>query len=56
VLPTAARKGVDRCFDVVILMLDHESGLLQTVKDISPTDLRANMTALAKLGTLLNIP
>jgi hypothetical protein len=42
--------------DVVILMLDHESGLLQTVKDISPTDLRANMTALAKLGTLLNIP
>jgi nicotinamidase-related amidase len=42
--------------DTVLLLLDHQSGLFQTVKDISVAELRANTTALAKLATLLKIP
>lgn len=42
--------------DTVILLLDHQSGLFQTVKDISVTELRANTAALAKLATVLKIP
>lgn len=42
--------------DVVILLLDHQSGLFQTVKDIGVAELRANTTMLAKLATLLEIP
>ena len=37
--------------DVVILLLDHQSGLFQVVKDIGISDLRSNVAALAKLGT-----
>ena len=37
-------------------MLDHQSGLFQTVKDISVTELRTNTVMLAKLATLLKIP
>ena len=42
--------------DVVLLLLDHQAGLFQTVKDISITELRANTMALATLGRLMNIP
>jgi nicotinamidase-related amidase len=42
--------------DAVILLLDHQSGLFQTVKDIGVAELRANTTMLAKLATLLEIP
>lgn len=42
--------------DTVLLLLDHQSGLFQTVKDVPVAALRANATALAKLGTLLKIP
>ena len=42
--------------DAVILLLDHQSGLFQTVKDIGVAELRANTTMLAKLATLLKIP
>jgi len=42
--------------DTLFLMLDHQSGLFQNVKDISVTELRANTTALAKLATLQRIP
>src|SRR3972149_4903823 len=42
--------------DTVILLLDHQSGLFQTVKDISVAELRPNTTNLAKLATLLKIP
>ena len=40
----------------MILLLDHQAGLFQTVKDISLTELRANTTLLAKVATLLKIP
>lgn len=42
--------------DTVLLLLDHQTGLFQNVKDISVAELRANTTALAKLATLQNIP
>src|ERR1700746_366570 len=42
--------------DTVLLLLDHQSGLFQNVKDISVAELRANTTALAKLATLQGIP
>ena len=42
--------------DTLLLLLDHQSGLFQTVKDISVAELRANTIALAKLATLLKIP
>src|ERR1051325_5960231 len=42
--------------DTVMLLLDHQSGLFQNVKDISVAELRANTTALAKLATLAGIP
>lgn len=42
--------------DTVLLLLDHQSGLFQNVKDISVAELRANTTALAKLAALINLP
>lgn len=42
--------------DVVFLLLDHQAGLFQTVKDISVAELRTNTTMLAKLAALMNIP
>jgi hypothetical protein len=34
--------------DTVFLLLDHQAGLFQTVKDISVAELRANTTMLAQ--------
>jgi nicotinamidase-related amidase len=42
--------------DTVFLLLDHQSGLFQTVKDVPLVDLRRNVEMLARLATLLNIP
>ena len=42
--------------DTALLLLDHQSGLFQNVKDITVAELRANTTALAKLATLHQIP
>ena len=42
--------------DAVFLLLDHQSGLFQVVKDISVAELRANTTMLAKLAALMKIP
>ena len=42
--------------DTVLLLLDHQSGLFQNVKDISVAELRANTTALAKFAALTNLP
>ena len=56
VLSTGGGQALLDPSDTVILLLDHQSGLFQTVKDISVTELRANTVALAKLATLLKIP
>jgi nicotinamidase-related amidase len=42
--------------DTVFLLLDHQAGLFQVVKDISVAQLRANTTMLAKLATLAKLP
>ena len=56
VLPTGGGAALFDTSDVVILLLDHQSGLFQTVKDIGIAELRANTIMLAKLATLLKIP
>jgi len=42
--------------DVIMLFLDHQTGLFQTVKDVELPVLRANTVALAKIGVMANIP
>lgn len=42
--------------DAVMLLVDHQSGLFQTVKDMEMTTLRANVVTLAKVATLAQIP
>jgi nicotinamidase-related amidase len=56
VLPTGGGQALLDTSDSLILLLDHQSGLFQTVKDISVAELRANTTMLAKLAALLKIP
>ena len=56
VLPSGGGQGLFDPSDILILLLDHQSGLFQTVRDISIQELRANTTMLAKLATLLKIP
>jgi len=56
VLPSGGGQALLDPADTVILLLDHQSGLFQTVKDISVAELRANTAMLVKLATLLKIP
>jgi len=56
VLPTGGGRALIDTSDTVFLLLDHQAGLFQTVKDISVAELRANTAMLAKLATLLKIP
>jgi len=42
--------------DAIILLLDHQTGLFQTVKDIPIQDLRANTVVLAKVAELAKAP
>ncbi|CAB3801441.1 putative hydrolase YcaC [Paraburkholderia caffeinitolerans] len=42
--------------DAAMLLIDHQSGLFQTVKDMEMTVLRNHAIALAKMATLCKIP
>jgi nicotinamidase-related amidase len=42
--------------DAVMLLIDHQSGLFQTVGDMPMPELRARAAALAKIATLAGIP
>jgi nicotinamidase-related amidase len=42
--------------DSVMLLIDHQSGLFQTVNDMPFTRLRAHAAALAKMATLMEMP
>ncbi len=42
--------------DAVLLLIDHQSGLFQLVKDIDLPVLRSNVVALAKVSRLAKIP
>lgn len=55
-LPSGGGAALIDTSDTVMLLLDHQAGLFQTVKDITVTELRNNTVMLAKLATLLKIP
>jgi len=42
--------------DTLILLLDHQTGLFQTVKDIGVAELRTNTVILMKVAKLMKIP
>jgi nicotinamidase-related amidase len=42
--------------DTLLLLLDHQTGLFQTVKDISVAELRTNTVILAKVAKLMKVP
>lgn len=56
VLPSGGGAMLIDPSDTVVLLLDHQSGLFQTVKDIPVADLRRNVEVIARLCTLLEIP
>jgi nicotinamidase-related amidase len=56
VLPSGGGAALLNPSDTALLLLDHQTGLFQTVKDVSITDLRNNTVTLAKLATMFDIP
>jgi nicotinamidase-related amidase len=52
----AARAALLDPSDTVVLLLDHQTGLFQTVKDVPVRDLRAHTVALAKIAELAKMP
>ena len=56
VLPSGCGKALMNTDDVALLLLDHQTGLFQTVKDITVAELRANVMALVRISTLLKLP
>src|SRR6516225_4365890 len=55
VLSTGGGQALMDPADTLMLLLDHQTGLFQVVKDIPVAQLRANVTALAKLASLLKL-
>lgn len=55
VAPTASKPLFDPK-DTIVLFLDHQTGLFQTVKDIPVAELRANTVVLAKVAELAKAP
>ena len=54
-MPNTIKTMIDPA-DAVMLLVDHQSGLFQLVKDIDIVRLRHNVTALAKVSRLAKIP
>jgi nicotinamidase-related amidase len=52
----AAAKALLDADDAVLLLLDHQTGLFQTVKDVPIRELRANTVVLAKIAELAKVP
>lgn len=42
--------------DAALLLIDHQSGIMQLVHDYSPAEFRSNVLALAKLGRAFELP
>ncbi|MBO9678624.1 MAG: isochorismatase family protein [Acidovorax sp.] len=49
-------RPVIRPDDAALLLIDHQSGLFQTVKDMPMAELRAHAATLAKVATLAQMP
>ena len=55
-MSTPQEKVMINPIDVAMLLIDHQSGLFNLVKDMPVAELRNNIIALAKVATLLKIP
>ena len=63
-ISSSTTKGNDMAFnkwmidpnDAVLLLIDHQSGLFQLVRDMEYRELRNNVTALAKAAKIAKIP
>jgi nicotinamidase-related amidase len=55
-MATSLEKVMINPKDVALLLIDHQSGLFNLVKDMSVSQLRNNIIALAKVATMLKIP
>ena len=55
-LSAAANKALLDPKDCIVLLLDHQTGLFQTVKDVPLPELRANTVVLAKIAELAKVP
>lgn len=55
-LSEAANQALMDPKDCVVLLLDHQTGLFQTVKDVPVRDLRANTVVLAKVAMQAKVP
>jgi nicotinamidase-related amidase len=55
-LSEAASKALMDPKDCIVLLLDHQTGLFQTVKDVPIRDLRANTVVLAKVAMQAKVP
>jgi len=53
--PAAAHALLD-ANDAILLLLDHQTGLFQTVKDVPLPELRNNAVTLAKIAQLAGVP
>jgi nicotinamidase-related amidase len=42
--------------DTALVLIDHQSGIMQLVHDYSPAEFRNNVMALAKLGKAFKLP
>ena len=42
--------------DAVLLLIDHQAGLISLVQDLSPDDFKNNLLALADVGKFFNLP
>jgi nicotinamidase-related amidase len=42
--------------DAALVLVDHQSGIMQLVHDYSPAEFRNNVIGLAKLGKVFNLP
>ncbi len=52
---TASYKRLDKN-DAVLLLVDHQAGLISLVQDFSPDDFKNNVLALADIGKFFNLP
>src|SRR5689334_25001585 len=55
-LSEAAQRALIDPKDSIVRLLDHQTGLFQTVKDVPVRDLRANTVVLAKVARQARVP
>ncbi|MFJ4247619.1 hypothetical protein, partial [Pseudomonas sp. NPDC089741] len=51
--PTYNRLNKD---DAIVLLVDHQTGLISLVQDFSPNEFKNNVLALADLAKFFNLP